>query len=124
MSPTQKVFAIVTSAVTLFYMVELVRRRRLKEEYAWLWILTGAGMLVLSLAYPLLLWLTQAVGAVTPTTTLFIFGLLFLLIISVHYSIVLSRLTGQVRRLTQELAILSAEGQLDPGVRPGSPPAS
>ena len=109
MTPTQRVFAIVTSVATLVFIVELVRRRKLKEEYSWLWIVTGVGMVVLSAWYGLIERVTHLIGAVTVTTTLFLFGLLFLLVISVHFSTVISRLTQQVRRLTQELAILSAE---------------
>ncbi|HZY01903.1 MAG TPA: DUF2304 domain-containing protein [Anaeromyxobacteraceae bacterium] len=109
MTKAQHLFAILVSLASLAVIVELVRRRKLKEEYSLLWILTAAGMLVLSSWYDLVEWLTQLSGAVTPTTTLFIFGLVFLLLISVHFSTVLSRLTEQVRRLTQELALLSAE---------------
>lgn len=109
MTPSQRIFAIVTSVATLLAILELVRRRKLKEEYSWLWILTAAGMVALSVWFRLIEWLTRLTGAVTPTTTLFVFGLLFLLLISVHFSTVLSRVTQQVRRLTQELAILTAE---------------
>ncbi|HVI95734.1 MAG TPA: DUF2304 domain-containing protein [Anaeromyxobacter sp.] len=117
MTPTQRTFAIFTSVATLLLVLELVRRRRLKEEYSWLWIVTSAGMLLLSGWYGLIEWVSRAIGAVTVTTTLFLFGLLFLLAISVHYSIVLSRLTQQVRRLTQELAIVSADRELEPAPR-------
>ncbi len=112
MNPTQRVFAVLTSLVTLLLVVELVRRRRLKEEYSWLWVATGVAMLFLSGWYGLIEWITGLIGAVTVTTTLFLFGLLFLLAISVHFSTVISRLTEQVRRLTQELAILGAERDL------------
>ena len=109
MSAWQRVFSVATSLATLLGILELVRRRKLKEEYSWLWILTALGMVALSSWFGLIERLTHLIGAVTPTTTLFLFGLLFLLLISVHYSTVLSRVTQQVRRLTQELAILSAE---------------
>lgn len=109
MTPTQRVFAILTSVATLVFIVELVRRRKLKEEYSWLWISTAAGMVILASWYGLIERVTRFIGAVTVTTTLFLFGLLFLLVISVHFSTVISRLTQQVRRLTQEIAILSAE---------------
>lgn len=109
MTPTQRTFAIAASVVTLAFVVELVRRRKLREEYAFLWILTSGTMLVLSSWYGLVEWVTHLIGAVTVTTTLFLFGLLFLLLISVHFTTVLSRLTVQVRRLAQELAILEAE---------------
>jgi len=125
MTPTQRAFAILTSLITLAVIIELVRRRKLKEEYSWLWMLTTLGMLVLSAWYGLIEWLSHVVGAVTPTTTLFLFGLLFLLALSVHFSTMISRLTQQVRRLTQEMAILAverdqADGRADAtGERPG-----
>ena len=109
MTPVQQAFAIATSIATLAFILDLVRRRKLKEEYAWLWILTGLGMLLLASWYGLLEWISHRIGAITVTTTLFIFALMFLLVISVHFSMVISRLTQQVRRLTQELAILEAD---------------
>jgi hypothetical protein len=109
MTPTQRIFAIATSVATLAFIVELVRRRKLKEEYSWLWIVTGAGMVVLAAWYGLIENITHVIGAITVTTTLFIFGLLFLLVISIHFTTVISKLTQQVRRLAQEIAILSAE---------------
>jgi hypothetical protein len=109
MTTTQHVFAVFMSSATLLGILELVRRRKLREEYSWLWILTGVGMVALSLWFGLIEELTRLTGAMSPVTTLFIFGLMFLLLISVHFSTVLSRVTQQVRRLTQEMAILSAE---------------
>jgi hypothetical protein len=109
MTPLQRIFAITASIATFAVIIELVRRRKLREEYSFLWIVTAVTMLLLSAWYELLERLTALIGAVMVTTTLFLFALLFLLLISVHYSTVLSQLTQQVRRLTQELAILAAE---------------
>lgn len=119
MTGIQQAFAIVLSLATLGGIVELVRRRRLKEEYAFLWIVTSAGMVVLASWYGLIEVLTHAIGAVTVTTTLFIFALFFLLVISVHFSVVISRLTEQVRRLTQELAIHEASAGPEAVPSPG-----
>jgi hypothetical protein len=107
-TPTQRVFAVAASLGTFAVIIELVRRRKLREEYAFLWVVTSAGMIVLSAWYGLIERITRLIGAVTVTTTLFVFALLFLLLISVHFTTVLSRLTVQVRRLAQELAILQA----------------
>jgi len=109
MTSTQRVFVVLVAVSTFLAIVELVRRRKLREEYSFLWLATTFCMMVLSFWYGLIEWLTHLIGAVTVTTTLFLFGLLFLLVISVHFSTVISRLTQQVRRLTQELALLSAE---------------
>jgi len=112
MTPTQRFFAVLVSVITFGVVLELVRRRKLREEYAFLWVVTTIGMLVLSIWYGLIERITRAIGAVTVTTTLFLFALIFLLLISVHFTTVLSRLTVQIRRLAQEMAVLEAERSL------------
>jgi hypothetical protein len=102
----QKIFAVTMSLLVLLFVVELVRRRRLREDYASLWLLTGVAMVVLVVFEGLLHAVTRAIGAVTDVTTLFLFSWLFLLAIVVHYSVIISRLTTQVKNLGQELALL------------------
>ena len=106
MLPEQRPFAVITSLALLGLIVWLIRRRKLREEYALLWLGVGVVTIVLALWYGLLEWLTRLIGAVAPTTTLFIFAILFLSVVSIHYSISLSRIKDQVRDLTQELALL------------------
>jgi len=106
---SQKIFAILASLFVLILIVELVRRRKLREEYSFLWIITGFTMLILTIWYDLLLFFTRVIGAVLPTTTLFIFAILFLMLISLHFCIKISSLTDKVIKLTQELAILKYE---------------
>lgn len=105
----QKVFAIIASLLIMGLVVELVRRRKLREEYSWLWLLTGAAIIALVVWYDLLVSLTSLIGAIAPTTTLFIFGLLFLVLISLHYSIQISKLSHQVKEMAQQLALLKGE---------------
>jgi hypothetical protein len=109
----QKIFAIVASVLIMFLVVELVRRRKLREEYSWLWLLTGGVIILLVAWYDLLIFITHLIGAVLPTTTLFIFGLLFLMLISLHYSLQISKLSYQVKDLAQQLTLLrgKVEGQ-------------
>lgn len=121
MTSTQQTFAVIASTLTLAIIVDLVRRRRLREEYSWLWLVTGVLMVVLASWYGLIEAITRLIGAVTPTTTLFVFALLFLLVVSVHFSVVISRLSQQVRRLVQELAILEAELGPRSATRPAAP---
>lgn len=107
LTPRQTVFALTTSIVAFLFIVELVRRRRLREEYSWLWLLAGGAMIVLVVWFRLLLGITALVGAVTPITTLLLFAVLFLFAIVVHYSVIISQLTTQVKNLAQELALVS-----------------
>jgi hypothetical protein len=107
----QKIFAVMASILIMIIVVELVRRRKLREEYSWLWLLTGVIIILLVVWYDPLVFLTHLIGAIAPTTTLFIFGLLFLMLISLHYSIQISKLSRQVKEMAQQLTLL--KGQVD-----------
>ena len=73
------------------------------------WLVTGSLMLILSISEDLLVWISNLVGATLFTSTLFFFGLAFLVIICLHFSIRISALTNQVRSLTQHMGILHGE---------------
>jgi hypothetical protein len=95
--------------VSLFiYIIELVRRKKLREEYAWVWLLTGLMIVVLAVWYDLLLYVGGLMGGILPSALLFFFGLLFLLFITLHQSIKISNLTDDVKKLAQELALHQA----------------
>ncbi len=109
MTTQQKIFALVIGAGLFFVIIDMVRRRKLAEEYSFLWLMTGLGIVVLVLWYDLLEKLTRFIGAMTPTTTLFIFGFVFLMLINLHYSVKITELTKQVKDLAQKLAISEKE---------------
>ncbi|MCY3944873.1 MAG: DUF2304 domain-containing protein [Anaerolineaceae bacterium] len=90
----------------LLLVLELVRRRHLREEYALLWLATGAVLLLLSLSRPLLDTLAELTGIFYPPSALFLVALLFVLAILLHFSVILTRLTQQNRELAQQLALL------------------
>lgn len=107
---------LITIAICIFvvvYVFELVRRRHLNEEYSLVWLITGLLMLIMASWIDLLVIITDIVGSATVTSTLFFLGLLFLVIICLHFSIRISNLTNQVRKLSQCLAILDHEVDLD-----------
>jgi hypothetical protein len=104
-----KIVALAVGVGLLLLIVELVRRRRLREEYSWLWLLTGFVILVLTMWFDLLKWFTHLVGAITPASTIFLFAFLFLIFISLHFSVVISKLTDQNRELAQRSAFLELE---------------
>ena len=105
----QTVVFLTIALLLLVVIVELVRRRRLRVEYSWLWIAAGLTNLLLILRYDLLVGLTEAVGAVIPTSTLFFLCILYLAVLSLNYSVRLTELTRQVKELAQEVALLRAE---------------
>jgi hypothetical protein len=106
MTLRQQLFALAASLALLVFIVDMVRRRRLREEYSWLWILTGAAIFLLSIWFALLEWLTRLVGAVVPASTLFVLGILFLVVTNIYFSMKISSLTTQVKNQAQRLAIV------------------
>jgi hypothetical protein len=105
---------IIASAVSLGLLgivFELIRRRHLRERYALVWILTGLVLLTLALWREGLNTLAGWVGVKTYPPSVFIAAILFfVLVLLLHFSIVLSRLSDQNITLAQKLALL--ENQL------------
>ncbi len=105
----QKIFALGVCVVIFLVILELVRRRRLKEEYSALWIFASIAMFILVIKYDWLVALTTFIGAGLPTSTLFIGALIFLMLVSVQFSVKISQLSEQVKNLAQDNALLRAE---------------
>jgi hypothetical protein len=105
----QVIFFLGLTLALLGVIVELVRRRTLRVEYSWLWIAACLTTIVLIVRYDLLVGLTELVGAVVPTSTLFFLCILYLALLCLHYSIRISRMTHQIKDLAQEVGLLRAE---------------
>ena len=102
----QKIAMIIICIFIFIYILDLVRRRRLREEYSWVWLLTSVLLFILVVKYNWLVSLSRLIGVVLPTTTLFLGALIFLMILSVQFSVRISNLTNQVKNLVQENALL------------------
>jgi hypothetical protein len=105
----QKIFAFVTSLAIFVVIISLVRNRKLRAEYSWLWLLAGVVVFVLVVWYDLLVKLTALIGAVAPTTTLFIFSIIFLVLLVLHSAIKVSQLSDQLKNLAQKISLLEAK---------------
>jgi hypothetical protein len=97
------------SVVVLLLVLDLVRRRKLKEEYSVLWVVTSLALLVLSIWYGLLQEITEAIGAAVPASTLFFFGLIFCFVFLLHFSVRISSLERRITALVQELGLMSVD---------------
>ena len=98
--------AIVGAGLLLLGVLELVRRRRLKERYALLWLLSGVVILALAVCRDGLETLASALGIAYPPNALFVVAFGFVLLLLLHFSIAVSRLTDQSKVLAQRLALL------------------
>ena len=105
-SPRLNGVAIVGSALLLLVILELIRRRYLRERYALIWIILGTLFLIISIRMDILYGLAEVLGFSVPSNALFFFGILFLLLISLGLSVITSRLAEKNRVLTQEVVLL------------------
>jgi hypothetical protein len=97
----------IASILLILVVLELVRGRRLKERYALLWLATGIVLLVLSLWRDGLNTIAGWLGVSTyPPAVLFAVATLFILLVLLHYSTVISKLTDENVDLAQRVALL------------------
>jgi hypothetical protein len=101
--------AITGSAFILLVVIELIRRNHLKERYSLIWLVTAVVLIVFSVWRRLLDVVARFFGIYYPPSFLFLIAILFLIVLLLHFSTILSSLSEQNRRLAQELAILKTK---------------
>jgi hypothetical protein len=101
--------SILVTAGLFAVVFELVRRRRLMERYAILWLVSAAVLLALSVWRQLLQLFSNAVGVAYAPSALFLVALGVILILLLHFSLVISRLTDQNKVLAQKLGLLQQQ---------------
>lgn len=102
----QRVFVLVAGLMLIALVVELVRRRRLREEFSWLWILLAVVGIVFGLWFNLQVALLAVTGATSSSSVVFAFAICALGLLNLHAATKISTLTRQVHTLTQDIALL------------------
>lgn len=111
MTPRQIEASIIISISLLMLIVTLIRKKKLEMAYSWLWLFIGISMVMVVVFYEGLVELSDLMGVVTPTTTLFLCAILVIMLLCLQFSIVTSRHKWQIRKLAQEIAMLSGQSQ-------------
>jgi hypothetical protein len=106
MTDNNYVIALVGTALILAGIVELLRRRQLKEKYAVLWLVVGIVLVVFTAFPALLARLASGLGVAVPTNLLFFVAIMFLVGVVLHLSWEVSRLENETRKLAEDVAIL------------------
>ena len=101
-----KIVSLTLSAGIFFFVLWLVRERRLREKYAILWLCTSVFVILLTASRRLLEVAALSVGIYYPPSLLFLVGVLFLMAVAIGQSVTLSRLSESNHNLAQEMALL------------------
>ncbi len=107
------VFVIVVAVGIAAVVLSYVRKWRLREEYSILWLLLSAAMVVLASFSGITVWMADRLDVKYPPSILFFVGLAFVATMLFHYSLEISRLSDQSRRLAQELSLLRGRMEME-----------
>ena len=109
MSDRVEIAGATISGILLVVVIELVRRRKLTEEYSLLWIFAAAALFGLSFSRPLLHRAAASLGIYYPPAILLLalVGSMFAALL--YFSVAISRQRQQIERLIEEVGLLSAE---------------
>jgi hypothetical protein len=119
MSSLPQIIALAASVALLLFVLELVRRRRLSEEYSLIWILCSGALIVLSLARGTLDAVALRLGILYGPALLLLILIFFVAIAALHFSLVISRQRQQIERLIEDVALLDARRRRPHQISPG-----
>lgn len=108
MAARLQLFIVVIALVTMGLILELVRRKQLREKYALLWLTVGGAGVFLALFRGVLDRVSIALGISYGPSALFLFAIVFLMLIAAHLSWEVSRLENKTRQLAEEIALMRA----------------
>ena len=104
-------FAVGGSAFFLFFIVELVRRKKIREQYAILWIVTGVLFLFFSIWRDALDMMSYLLGIAYPPAAFFLILIMGIFMILIQFSVVISDFSEKIKTLIQEIAFLKLENE-------------
>jgi HD-GYP domain-containing protein (c-di-GMP phosphodiesterase class II) len=106
---TLNIYLLIGAIVVFLAVLEMVRRRNLREEYSLLWLIASGAYLVLALWPKAVLLIANLLGIAKPENVVLLVGVNLLLLILIQYSIRLSKLTNRYKDLTQQISIIDHE---------------
>jgi hypothetical protein len=98
-------FGIVAALMTLFIVIEMLRRRRLRERHAIYWLIFGILALIIGIFPQVLVWAAGVVGVAIPTNLVFFVSIIVLFFVCIQHSSELTTLETKTRILAEDLAL-------------------
>ncbi len=101
-----ELISLVIGLLILVSVVYLIKTGRLLERYAIVWLFSSILICIMSVSRGLLEFMAGLIGIHYPPSLLFLLGVIFLIVINISFSVTISKLSGRVERLSQEIGIL------------------
>jgi hypothetical protein len=104
-----QIIAIAFSLFIFIIVIELIRRNYLKERYSLIWLSASVLLIVFSIWRKLLDFLALKLGIFYPPSFLFLLAIILLVLLLLHFSVIVSSLNDNNKRLAQELGLLKTK---------------
>jgi hypothetical protein len=104
-----RILSIVVACIVLFVVLEMMRRRKLREKYAGVWLVVAIGVVVLAAIPSAAQFLARLTGVETPSNFVFLLAGVVLALVSLHLSTEVGHLEEEVRTSIEEIALLRCE---------------
>ncbi len=101
-----QIISIIGSLIFTFFILELIRRKKLKEAYALIWVIMGLFFFILACWVEGLGFVSKQIGIVYAPATLFLVLLVTVILILIQFSVIMSSQVDKIKSLSQELALL------------------
>lgn len=109
MNTLSRILAVAVSFGLVIFILRLITNKKLKEKYAILWLVSGSIIFILGVFNNFLIYITGLIGITLPINTVLFFGIFFLIVINIHFSIVISNLCEQNKKIAQKMALLETK---------------
>ena len=105
LTPTSYVFGILAALVTLGVVIEMLRRRKLRERHAIWWLVAGTMALIIGIFPQVLVWAAELVGVSVPANLIFFVSIAILFLVCIQNSSELTELESETRTLAERTAL-------------------
>lgn len=117
------ILGIVSAALILIVVIEMLRRHRLRERHAIWWVVAGILALIIGIFPVTLEWAARALGIQVPTNLVFFVGIAILFLVALQSSSELTQLESKTRTLAEQVSLLELRIRELEGDKPAEPPA-
>ena len=105
MTVASYIFGVVSAVLTLVVVIEMLRRRRLRERHAVWWLVAGTLALIIGVFPPVLVWAAGLVGVAVPLNLVFFVSVAVLFLVCIQHSAELTSLEAKTRTLAETTAL-------------------
>ena len=109
MTLSSYIFGICAAVLVLAVVIELLRRRQLRERHAIWWLIAGVLALVAGIFPATLAWAAKLIGVELPVNLVFFVSVSILFLVCLQHAAELTKLESKARILAERVALIELQ---------------